>query len=58
MKTTTPMKAIRLKCLDCVCGQIYEISKCEIMSCPLWRYRSGHRPKKNLSETQCEDDNT
>lgn len=49
MQPTTPMKAIRLKCLDCVCGQLYEINKCESTKCPLWRYRTGHRPKKDIA---------
>ncbi len=31
-----PMKAIKLKCLDC-CGWEYEEAKrCEIRTCPLW----------------------
>lgn len=47
MQPTTPMKAIRLKCLDCVNGQLMEINKCELKKCPLWKYRSGHRPKEN-----------
>ena len=46
MENNTPMRAIRLKCLDCVNGQLYEINKCHIEKCPLWRYRTGHRPKK------------
>lgn len=50
MQATTPMKAIRLKCLDCSNGQIYEINKCKIQKCPLWRYRTGHRPKDTLRE--------
>lgn len=46
MAIRTPLKAIRAKCLDCVCGQIYEINKCHITGCPLWEYRTGHRPDK------------
>ena len=46
MKANTPMRAIRAKCLDCVCGQLLEINKCHITGCPLWKYRTGHRPKK------------
>lgn len=45
----TPMKAIRKKCLDCTNGQYLEVSKCKIKGCPLWVYRSGHRPKINVS---------
>lgn len=50
MKSITPMKAIRLKCLDCVNGQIQEINKCQITKCPLWNYRTGHRPKENAEK--------
>lgn len=55
MKSITPMKAIRLKCLDCVNGQIQEINKCHIKKCPLWIYRTGHRPKENSekNDTLC-----
>lgn len=48
MAIRTPLKAIRAKCLDCVNGQIYEINKCHIEGCPLWEYRTGHRPAKNV----------
>ena len=46
MRADTPMKAIRAKCLDCVNGQIYEINKCHIEKCPLWKYRTGHNPNR------------
>lgn len=41
----TPLKAIRAKCLDCCCGQVYEINKCTATQCPLYEYRTGHNPK-------------
>lgn len=56
MKTITPMKAIRLKCLDCVNNQIQEINKCQISGCPLWKYRTGHRPKEQTESTLEEAD--
>lgn len=34
-------KAIRLKCLDCCCGNINEVRLCELRKCPLWRFRLG-----------------
>lgn len=34
-------KAIRLKCLDCCCGNNAEVRRCPVKSCPLWRYRMG-----------------
>ena len=34
-------KAIRLKCLDCCCGSVYEVRLCPVRKCPLWRFRLG-----------------
>ena len=44
-KDLTPLKAIRAKCLDCCCGQWYEVKMCTIDWCPLYEYREGHNPK-------------
>ncbi len=38
-------KAIRLKCLDCCCGNSAEVRRCESRKCPLWRYRMGQESK-------------
>lgn len=43
-KRFSPLKAIRAKCLDCSCGNVYEVTKCPIKDCPLYEYRSGHNP--------------
>ena len=40
-----PLRAIRLKCLDCACGQESQIRDCPITACPLWPYRMGRYPK-------------
>ena len=48
MKRTTPMKSIRLKCLDCTCEQSQEVRFCEAITCPLWRYRMGREEHDNL----------
>lgn len=42
----TPMKAIRLKWLDCCCGSSTEVKLCPAQDCPLWAYRSGHNPAR------------
>ncbi len=34
-------KAIRLKCLDCCCGNAAEVRLCQFRRCPLWRFRMG-----------------
>lgn len=40
-----PLRAIRLKCLDCTCGSDTEVRECEIKACALWPYRMGKYPK-------------
>ncbi len=44
MKTLTPIKAIRAKCIDCCAGQLKEVRLCAAISCPLFSYRMGRRP--------------
>lgn len=51
MAKLTPMKAIRRKCLDCSNGQHREVTCCPVKDCPLYVYRSGHRPKEEDSTT-------
>ena len=46
MEATSPLKAIRLKCLDCSGNNPYEVTECPIDTCPLFEYRSGHNPKR------------
>ena len=40
----SPMKAIRLKCLDCSVYQINEVRLCEATGCALWPFRAGRHP--------------
>jgi|WetSurMetagenome_2_1015567.scaffolds.fasta_scaffold561979_1 hypothetical protein len=40
----TPMKAIRLKCLDCCCGNVAEVKRCPCPDCSLYAYRLGKNP--------------
>lgn len=42
---TTPMKAIRAKCLECSNGQYSEVRLCPAVNCPLYAYRLGKRPR-------------
>lgn len=42
----TPMKAIRAKCLDCMCGQAQEVRLCPVTDCSLYPYRMGHNPSR------------
>ena len=39
--TTTPVKAIRLFCMECMCYQKAEIPRCTAQLCPLYPYRMG-----------------
>ena len=42
--TLTPVKAIRLKCMECSNFQYSEISNCPIADCALFPYRLGTNP--------------
>jgi len=42
----TPLKAIRLKCLDCSCRQPKEVRICLHDKCSLYPYRLGNNPKR------------
>lgn len=55
MSKATMKKAIKEKCLECMCGQIGEVRSCELQRCPLWEYRLGKDPyvaKREYSEEQ------
>ena len=55
MKVLTPVKAIRAKCLDCMCGQANEVKICPIEDCSLYPYRFGTNPnigKRELTDEQ------
>ena len=41
----TRSKAIRLKCLDCCCGNSAEVRRCDSKKCPLHHYRMGNEKK-------------
>ena len=45
----TPIKAIRLHCLECMGGSSQEVEKCTRPSCPLWHYRFGKHPTFKMS---------
>ena len=40
----TPLRAIRLYCLECCGWQVREVRLCVANECPLWPYRMGRRP--------------
>lgn len=45
-KRITPIKAIRLHCLDCSNGSAYEVAHCPCTQCNLYQFRDGHIPWK------------
>ena len=42
----TPIKAIRMKCLECCNWSRPEVARCQIRDCSLWAYRMGRRPSE------------
>ena len=40
----TPIKATRLRCIDCSQGSLKEVRLCDSRHCPLWPYRLGKNP--------------
>lgn len=62
-KPTTPIKAIRAKCLNCCCGIQSEVRLCPCHDCPLYPYRMGHNPARkgmggNISNFSAEKSNS
>lgn len=50
-KATSPGRAIRLKCLDCMGGSSHEVELCPATDCPLYPFRKGRNPfRKPVSE--------
>ena len=49
-------KAIREKCIDCMCGQRHEVKLCPASDCALFPYRLGHVSKTAYSLTPEADD--
>lgn len=59
MKRLTRAKAIREKCIDCMCGNKTEVRRCVSRDCALFPYRLGHEDKGvyNLSFKEEEAEN-
>ena len=50
----TPLRAIRAKCLDCVCNLPQEVQLCPSTDCPLYPFRLGKNPNIKLSDEERE----
>lgn len=54
---TTPLKAIRAKCLECSAGQPKEVRECNRTECPNYPYRFGSNPKRvKIGGKKCKSD--
>lgn len=40
----SPLRALRLKCLDCCNGSTQEVRLCTAVDCPSWPFRMGGNP--------------
>ena len=49
-KKISPLKAIRLKYLDCCCGSSNEVKLCTAENCPLYPFREGVNPNRKPRE--------
>ena len=43
----SPLKAIKKKCLDCMCGSAKEVKLCPSEECELYPFRFGHNPNRS-----------
>lgn len=48
MRGMTPLRAIKLRCLDCCAGDSKMVKVCPCDDCPLYLFRFGKNP--NLSD--------
>ena len=54
-KKITPLRAIRLNCLDCMNGSSNEVQLCPMEDkCSLWPFRFGKNPNVHLSDEERE----
>jgi len=50
MKTKSPLKSIRAKCLECAVYQKHEVLKCHLTDCPLFPFRLGRNPNRKKAD--------
>jgi hypothetical protein len=49
----SPLKALRLRCIDCSGGSASEVRLCALVQCPAWPFRMGESPwRAPASEAQ------
>ena len=50
-KLTSPLKAIRCFCIECMGGQVREVKDCTAPNCPLYAFRMGKNPYRSRELT-------
>jgi hypothetical protein len=50
MPRLSPLKQIRLQCLECCGGSVKSVRLCCAIDCPLWHLRFGKSPKRVIKE--------
>lgn len=40
----SPLKALRLRCVECCAGSAHEVRLCVSVTCPSWPFRMGSNP--------------
>lgn len=50
-KITSPLKAIRCFCVECMGGQVREVKDCTAPNCPLYAFRMGKNPYRSRELT-------
>ena len=53
--TLTRAEAIRLYCFDCSGFSYYEVDKCPLTDCPLFRFRNRKASSQRMKEIKGED---
>ena len=54
-RAMSPLKALRLRCIDCYGGSLKSVRDCTSTDCPSWPFRLGHSPwRKELSQERRE----
>ena len=53
----SPMRALRLRCLDCCGGSDTEVRYCTAKKCPSWPFRMGSSPWRKFKLTDAQREN-
>ena len=51
-KITSPLKAIRCFCIECMGGQVTDVKDCTTKTCPLYDFRMGKNPYNTRQFTE------